>query len=93
MHEHETKEREFVEFSGTRYCQMIRHANKEKRLLFVQENFDFPDKCGNVIFTDESTIALEQFARRCARRKGEKPVNKPRPKHPIKVIIVISKIS
>ena len=73
-------------FPGAGYCQLIRHTNKDKRLAFVSEHPNFPYACGDVIFTDESSIAMEQYVKRCARRKGEKPAYKPRPKHPLKVI-------
>ena len=42
-------------------------------------NFD------DVIFTDESRMALETRRKKCCRRKGEPHKLKPQPKHPVKV--------
>ena len=50
------KTREWT-FHGSRYCQLIRNANKEKRVQWAKDNlhssFDI------VVWTDESTIQLE----------------------------------
>ena len=45
---------------NTRYCQMIRKANKAKRLEFTQRVINTEDTFNNV-FSDESSISLEQF--------------------------------
>ena len=70
-------------YRGSAYCQLIRHNNKLKRLHWAQanlhENFD------NVIWSDETTVQLENHRRFCYRKHGEKPRPKPRPKHPTKV--------
>lgn len=70
-------------FRGSAYCQMIREANKEKRLLWCQENksLEFDD----VIWTDESSIQLETHRRFCCRKQGQVAKPKPRAKHPVKV--------
>lgn len=39
----------------------------------------------NAIFTDEVSVQIETHRRRCYRKKGQKPRNKPRPKHSLKV--------
>lgn len=70
-------------FRGSAYCQLIRNVNKEKRLLWALQHRD--DDFENVIFSDEASIQLETHRKRCYRKKGEKPQNKPRPKHPPKV--------
>jgi len=70
-------------FRGSAYCQLIREANKIKRLEFALANSN--DTFEDVIWSDESTIQLETHRRRCYRKRGEKPHLKPRPKHPIKV--------
>ena len=70
-------------YRGSAYCQLIRHANKQKRLdwahLYLHDDF------ANVIWTDETTVQLETHRRHCYRKEGEKPQPKPRAKHPIKV--------
>ena len=45
----------------------------------VHEQFD------NVLFTDESTIQLDQHSRLCFRRRLQPRILKQRAKHPIKV--------
>lgn len=70
-------------YRGSAYCQLIRHANKQKRLdwatTYLHDSFD------NVIWSDETTVQLETHKRYCYRKQGEKPSAKPRPKHPVKV--------
>lgn len=70
-------------FRGSAYCQLIREANKEKRLLWARENLD--DNFDDVIWTDESSIQMESHRRHSCRKIGQRPRNKPRPKHPTKV--------
>lgn len=69
----------------TRYCQLIRDANKIKRLEFAQKVLETGDAFDNVIFTDECSISLEQFRRTCYRKVGEPAKRKPKPKHPLKL--------
>lgn len=63
-------------FRGSSYCQLIRVANKEKRLAWALRNRNgtFED----VVWSDESSIQLETHRRFCCRKKGEWPRNKPR---------------
>ena len=64
---------------GALYCQMIREANKEKRLRWAQKYKDeAKDGFLDVIWTDECSVQLETHRRFCCRKKGEKPKNKPR---------------
>ena len=63
-------------FRGSAYCQMIRHANKEKRLAFARQVVG--DNFEDVIYTDESTIQLTTHRRYCCRKANEKPKLKPR---------------
>ena len=70
---------------NTRYCQMIREANKAKRLEFAQRVINTGDTLDNVVFRDESSISLEQFRRTCYRKIDEPAKTKPRPKHPLKL--------
>ena len=74
-------------FRGTKYCQLIREVNKTKRLDFVSQyaNFDAERDVENVIFTDETTVALENHKRMCCRKQGQPPKPKPVAKHPVKV--------
>ena len=70
-------------YRGSAYCQLICHANKLKCLQWAQANLN--DEFDNVIWSDETTVQLENHRRFCYRKDGEKPRPKPRPKHPIKV--------
>ena len=70
-------------YRGSAYCQLIRNANKVKRLQWSSEYLH--DDFENVIWSDETTVQLENHRRFCYRKDGEKPRSKPRPKHPIKV--------
>lgn len=70
-------------FRGSTYCQLIRDANKAKRLEWAQQHTG--DTFDNVIWSDEASILLETHRKRCYRKQGERPKPKPRPKHPIKV--------
>jgi transposase/Fe2+ or Zn2+ uptake regulation protein len=72
-------------FHGSRYCQMIRQANKEKRLTWAQENLD--NSFSNVVWTDESMIQLENHRTFSYRKVGAPPKPKQKPKHPYKVMV------
>ena len=63
-------------YRGSAYCQVIREANKAKRLEWSRQNltYDFAD----VVFTDECSIQMETHRRYCCRKTGEPPKNKPR---------------
>ena len=63
-------------FRGSAYCQLIRHANKEKRMEWAlqYQYYSFDD----VIYTDECSVKLESHRRFCCRKKGEAPRPKPR---------------
>ena len=68
-----------------RYCQLIREGNKRKRLewciqcIINKEDFD------DVIFSDESTVALERHGRITFRRWNEPRKLKSKAKHPVKI--------
>ena len=70
-------------FRGSAYCQLIREANKLKRLQWAQQYLhdDFVD----VVWTDETTVQMESHKRQCWRKGGQRPKPKPRPKHPLKL--------
>ena len=63
-------------FRGSAYCQLIREANKQKRLLWARQYQD--DGFENVLWTDECSVQLETHRRFCCRKRGEPPRNKPR---------------
>ena len=71
----------------THYCQLIRVANKVKRLEYAQQILDSSDTFHNVIFSDEFPVSLEQYRRTCYRKVDEPSKRKPKPKtqHPLKV--------
>ena len=66
-------------FRGRAYCQMIREANKTKRLEWARKNLlsalydGFED-----VWTDESTVQLENHRRFACRRSGQHVRLKPR---------------
>lgn len=68
---------------GTSYCQLIRNANKPKRVQWVTENIN--DSFNDVIWTDETSVWLEQHSKRSYRRKGVARKRKPKPKYPLKL--------
>ena len=72
-------------FHGSRYCQLIQNANKEKRVQWALKHRgnDFED----VVGTDESTIQLENHRTFSFRKVGTAPNLKPRAKHPYKVMV------
>ena len=72
-------------FSTARYCQAIRDANKDKRVVWCQKCLDDKEKFDDVIFTDESTIQLESHRRKSFRKKNAPRKLKYRHKHPPKV--------
>ena len=68
-------------FRGSAYCQMIREANKTKRLQWAKQYLDeaaAENGFLDVIFTDETSVQLESHRRFCCRKRGEPPKNKPR---------------
>ena len=56
---------------GTAYCQLIRAANRVKRLEWARENIGMSFE--RVIWTDETTVQMESHHRFCCRRRGQKP--------------------
>ena len=70
-----------------KYSQLVREANKEKRLEWCRKQLAAQEKFQNVVFTDESSVQLDSHARLCFRKKKQPRRLKPRPKHPVKVHI------
>ena len=69
-------------FRGSAYCQLIREANKAKRLAWAQEHDD--DSFEDVIWTDECTVQMESHRRFACRKLGEAP--RPKPRYICKII-------
>ena len=63
-------------FRGSAYCQLIRDANKVKRLAWAREHVG--ETFDDVIFTDESSIQMEAHCCFCCRKQGEAPRPKPK---------------
>ena len=59
--------------TGTRYCQLIRDANRPKRLEFAQRCLANADTFDDVVWSDESSIKIERHAKK-AFRKTNMPV-------------------
>ena len=64
---------------GSAYCQMIREANRAKRLDWAKKYLHEAETGFlDVIYTDETSIQMESHRRFCCRKVGEPPKNKPR---------------
>ena len=63
-------------FRGSAYCQLIRDANKVKRLDWAKKHME--DNFHSVVWTDECSIQMESHRRHSCRKIGEPPRNKPR---------------
>ena len=66
-----------------KYCQLIRTANKQKRLDWCRDRLADNDTFDNVIFMDECSVQLDNHGRLCFRKRGHIRKFKPRPKHPM----------
>ena len=67
-------------FRGSAYCQLIRVANKAKRLEWCRK---FTEEAANdgftdVLWTDKSSIQMEAHRWYCCRKTGTQPRPKPR---------------
>ncbi|XP_063791722.1 uncharacterized protein LOC135046700 [Pseudophryne corroboree] len=71
-------------FGATRISPMIRDVNKEKRVEQARRWIESGETFDDVIFTDESSVALERFSRMSFRKRNHISL-KPRPKHPLKI--------
>ena len=65
----------------TAYCQLIRDANKVKRLEFAQRVLESGDTFHNVIFSDECSISLQSYRRTCFRMVDEPSESRNRSTH------------
>ena len=67
------------------YCQFVRDSNKIKRLVFALKTITEKDTFEDVLFTDETSVQIKQYARICFRKDDAQLKRKGRPKHPLKV--------
>ncbi len=75
-------------YANIKYCQMIRLANRPKRVEFCEEMLCSGEKFENVLFTDECTVQLERHKRKAFVKNGHKHmVLRSKAKHPVKVHI------
>ena len=56
--------------TNPKYCQLIRDANKEKRLAWCEKMIADEERFQDVIFTDESSVMLETHRKKCYRKRG-----------------------
>ena len=68
----------------TRYCQFVREPNKI-RVTFCLDALVRKDAFQDVIFTDETSVQIEQHTRISFHKDGTQLKRKGRPKHPLKV--------
>lgn len=70
---------------AVKYCQQVRVVNRPKRLDFaiqcVQTNEQFHD----VVFTDETTVKIQNSTNFSFWKDGEQISERPKPKHPYQV--------
>ncbi|KAK6054239.1 hypothetical protein COOONC_08257 [Cooperia oncophora] len=55
----------------TKYCHMIRDANKEKRFAFCTRMIENNEDFSQCIFTDESTIQIDCSVKHCYVKEGD----------------------
>ena len=72
---------------GPKYCQMVRETNRVARLAFAEECIENGESFDDVIFTDESSLRVEQHVKICFRKEAQPAKLKPKSKHPFKVHI------
>ncbi|CAG2255532.1 unnamed protein product [Mytilus edulis] len=72
-----------------KYCQLISHVNKEKRLHYAMKVLSMKEKFLNVIFVDESTVEMTSNGRIFFYKPdsdlSQLPARKQKPKHSYKV--------
>ena len=57
----------------SRYCQFIRDQNKMKRLVFCLKAMKDKDCFEDVIFSDETSVEIQQFTKYCFKKNGSQP--------------------
>ena len=73
--------------NGTRYCQLIRLVNREKRVEWCTRMLETEETFDNVIFTDESKIEMGQVSKRSYRKRGFAVPRHAKPKHPYSLLV------
>ena len=73
--------------SKTRYCQMVREANRAKRLDFARKCIETNDQFDDVLWSDECNIQLDHNGVITFHRWWEQCPQKGKPKHPFKVSV------
>lgn len=76
-------------YKKTSYCQLVRDANKPKRLEWAQQQIARNETFDDVIFTDESSFEAQRTVGYMYYKKGQAPPLRPKPKHPIKVLYLL----
>ena len=71
--------------STPKYCQLIQESNKQKRFEWCKKMIDEKEDFHDVIWTDESTVMVDPYSRKCYRKEGQPRKLKAKPKHPAKV--------
>ena len=71
--------------STPKYCHLIRDNNKQKRLKWCKKMIDEREDFQDVIWTNESTVMIDPYSRKCYRKEGQARKLKAKPKHPGKV--------
>lgn len=56
---------------ATRYCQLIRDVNKQKRVEFCQRLLASGEKFHNIVFTNESMVQLSPSKRKLYHMRGQ----------------------
>ena len=67
------------------YCQTVRYVNRPMRLDYAIRCVQTNEKFEDVIFTDESTIKIQNTANKCFHKLGEEKPLKGKPKHPFQL--------
>ena len=57
--------------STPKYCQLIRDSNKQKRLEWCKKMIDEREDFQDVIWTDESSVMIDPYNRKCYRKVGQ----------------------
>lgn len=75
-------------YKRTRYCQLIRDVNKQKRLEWCRQQLANNETFDNVLFSDEASFEIQRSATKMYYKKGQRTVLRPKPKHPVKVNVL-----
>ncbi|KAH3889201.1 hypothetical protein DPMN_013252 [Dreissena polymorpha] len=71
--------------STPRYSQMVNTCNLQPRIDFCQTLIDSNNSLDNIIFTDESSVQLNNNRTTSYRPERSARTSIPKPKHPLKV--------